>query len=249
MTPTTDITRTYGPRDYPTEVRIDEHGDETHESWLLLTVSRPSSTPGRHLFQSEAAHRHYVEVSIYRCSRRRDLKHDWPHQKKKILEMAMSEAQWSSFVSSNGNGGGVPATLSFINAEDLPQGYVPQAVHTSRLALHHKEVGETAKKALTHLQEAQAAVQDGFDRKAGRVEMRKLLDRLENAMNGVPSNMEYAAKSLAEHAESTTERMRADVEGMVANALRNGVQIEAPHPAGARSRRHHRHRGMTHAHL
>lgn len=58
------------PRPARTEIRIDEHGDETHESWILVRANRVSASPGRRLFDSEIRHQHYIRVTVSRCSRK-----------------------------------------------------------------------------------------------------------------------------------------------------------------------------------
>jgi hypothetical protein len=91
-----------------TAIRLNEHGEETHESWLLIRANHVTSTPGARLFDSEIAHQHYVVVTVTRCRRRRDLKRDWLFNDETLLEMSMSQAQWGAFVSSFGQGAGAP---------------------------------------------------------------------------------------------------------------------------------------------
>ncbi len=203
-------------RPEPTEIRIDEHGDETHESWLLV---RANSVSGwTRLFDSEIKHQHYISVTVTRCTRKRDLHRDWLHQTETLIEFNMSQAQWGAFVSSFGNGSGVPATLDFLTTKPGP-GSVPQPVHVdSRLDKSHKEVYASHKEALAKVKEAEALVQDAFERKLGVKVQRQRLADLHRVIDQLPGNVEFAAKSLTKHVEEVVTKARADIEGMVLNA-------------------------------
>lgn len=206
-------------RPEPTEIRIDEHGDETHESWILVRANLVSGWT--RLFDSEIKHQHYVTVVVNRCTRKRDLHRDWLHQTQTLIEFNMSQAQWGAFVSSFGNGSGVPATLDFLTGV----GNVPQPVHVdSRLDKSHKEVYASHKEALAKVKAAEEAVQEAFSQKLGVKETRARLATLHRVIDQLPGNVEFAAKSLTEHVEEVVTKARADIEGMVMTAT-NDRQI------------------------
>jgi hypothetical protein len=198
-----------------TEITIDERGDETHESWIKLTAHKVSSTPGARLFDSEIPHSHYVQVGVHRCKRRRDLNTDWLFPAQTLMEFSMSHAQWGAFVSSFGEGGGVPATLTF------HQGDVPRAPEESRLAESHKEVLDSGTKALDEIKAAYEELQAAFDENAGKKVLRDKLHNLKHRIGNGPGNMEFAAKSLTEHVENVITKARADLEGMVTDRSLN----------------------------
>ena len=211
-----------------TEIRINEHGEEEHESWLLVRANRVrSGPPGRALFDSEIRHQHFIRVTISQGSRKRDLNHDWHHAVRQLMEFDMSEAQWGAFVSSFGNGTGVPATLSWFRSCDLPDGQTPQSPFAGRLSESHAEVKQAATHALDEIQQAYDELQQAFDDKAGRKVMGEKLRKLQNRMGNAPANMEHAAKSLTKHVENVVTKARADVEGMVLMAQQSGIQLEA----------------------
>lgn len=199
-----------------TEIVIQEDGSETHESWVRLTTSKPSSTPGARLFDSEIRHQHFISVKVERTERRRDLKRDWFYNTKILMKLEMSQAQWGAFVSSFGDGGGVPATLRYLTGV----GHVPEAVPTeSRLQVSAREVREAGDGAVEGIQLAYAELQAAFDSGAGKKEVRELLRNLKFKIAAGPANMEFAAKSLTEHVENVITKARADIEGMAASGL------------------------------
>jgi hypothetical protein len=203
-----------------TEIRLGARGDETHESWLLVRANTVSSNPGRRLFDSEIPHQHFIQVSITRCTRRRDLSRDWLHNDKVLLKMDMSQAQWGAFVSSFGDGPGVPATLSYLN------GYVPQAPAESRFDQSHAEVLASGTRALANVKQSYTDVMAAFE-SGGKKALREALLTLGHRIDNAPTNMEFAASSLTEHVEQVVTKARADIEGMVLAAMKRGELVES----------------------
>lgn len=206
-----------------TDIRIDEYGDEKHESWLLVRANHISSTPGARLFGSDIPHQHYVAVTITRCKRRRDLNRDWLHGTEVLMEVSMSQSQWGAFVSSFGQGGGVSATLERYAGQAIPSAPVE-----SRFDESHREVNEAGKKALSQIQDAYSKFQFAFENE-GKKSQREALSNLGFALKNAPSNMEFAASSLTEHVEKVVTTARADIEAMALVAAANN-QLEAPKP-------------------
>jgi hypothetical protein len=194
-----------------TSITVAEDGTETHESWIRLVASKPSSTPGARLFDSEIPHQHYISVRVERCERKRDLHRDWMHNTKVLMEFAMSHAQWGAFVSSFGDGGGVPATLTFLTGV----GIVPQAAPTeSRIAASAREVKDAAGIALADIQKAYEDLAVAFNGGAGKRDMRERVNRLGTVIGHAPGNMKFAADSLSEHVENVVTKARRDIEAM-----------------------------------
>lgn len=182
---------------------LNERGDETHPAWGLIGASRVSSgPPGTALFDSDILHGHFVIVRLRRAVRKRDLGHDRKHGDEQIVEIAMSEAQWASFVSTMNVGEGVPCTIDRVGRE-----LMPGVEHEPRLALSMDEVRRAGEKAMQEIQEALAAYRE----KKTNANLKTLEARINNAA----PNMTYAATTLSEHAENVVQRARADVEAMV----------------------------------
>lgn len=183
---------------------------ESHPAWGLVSAHRVSSTPGAILFDSDIRHGHYMVVTLKRATRDRDLQRDWIHDTGPVLiEIAMSEAQWGAFISST-NTSGVPCTIK--STETNPN--VDGLLYEPRLQVSMAEVRAQAQKIQARLDEAVKAVEE----KPTKANIRSL--RL--AMEGVSSNMDFAAKSLSEHAENVVQKARNDIESMV---VQKAVQL------------------------
>lgn len=208
---------------HTTEIRLDEYGSETHESWVLVRANNVSSSPpGARLFDSEITHQHSIVVEVARCTRKRDLHRDYLHDTEVLMQLAMSQAQWGAFVSSFGNGNGVPATLEYL----VGVGDVPGAPDESRLAESHAEVLNAGKDALSDVDAQFQKVMEAFET-GGKAALRQELRSLGFALRNAPLNMEFAARSLTEHAENVVTKARRDIEGMALAAYEQGALAPA----------------------
>lgn len=186
------------------------HEQEEHPAFALIGVSRyQSGPPGHVLFDSDIQHHHYVMVTIQTAVRQRDLKHDRIFADKQVIQVAMSESQWASFVSSMGIGNGVPCTLESRGYES-----VPGLPHSPRMQQSLDEVRRAGEEALAEVREAFEKVKE----KPNKGNIRNL----EIKLSHVGPNMEFAAKSLNEHAENTVNKVRADIEAF---AIRTAEQL------------------------
>lgn len=182
-----------------------ESGGEAHPAWGLIGASRVSSSPpGATLFDSDIHHQHYVVVRLKRARRTRNLHRDWKHGDEQIVEVAMSEAQWASFVSTMNAGDGVPCTIERVGWEDMPG-----IEDEPRLAASIDEVSQAATKAIDEIRTAFDVYNEG--------KTAANLRSLESAIKNAPNNMGFAAQSLSEHAENVVQRARADIEAIVAS--------------------------------
>lgn len=194
---------------------VDASGAEKHPSWITVRANTFRSTPGVRLFQSEVNHSSFIRVTIERCTRRRDLNHDWVHNAELVLKFDVSMAQWGAFVSSFGNGSGVPATLNFL----LGEGQTPAFPFDSRLEESSKEVRAAVGEAVDAIAVAQAKVDEAFERGAGKKEMRGLLADVTRLVQQAPGNAVFAADSMAEYVEDVVTKAKADIEATVLHAI------------------------------
>lgn len=192
---------------------VNEYGQEQHPAWGMIGAFRVSHTPGAVLFDSDIRHSHTVRVRIATGTRKRDLHRDWLHADREFVEIEMSEAQWAAFVSSMNVGGGVPCTIRRREDDVL----VPEMPFESRMQETMDEVRGAAHAAAAKVAEAFAA----YSAKKTATNLRTL----EYAIQNMPANVEYAAKSLTEHTENVVQKARADIEAMaVASAKRLGIE-------------------------
>jgi hypothetical protein len=83
---------------------------EKHPAYAQIGASRVSG--GTYLYGSNFAHQHYVTISITKSELNRSLSRDWASGGEEYIEVALSEAQWASFVSTLNSGTGIQCTLN-----------------------------------------------------------------------------------------------------------------------------------------
>lgn len=189
-----------------------ERGTQEHPAWGLVRASRISSTPGAILFDSDIRHQHLIRLSVKRATRDRDLKRDWIHDTgADLIEIDMSESQFSAMVSSM-NTSGVPCTIR--STESNPN--VNGLAYEPRLQVSIDEVRAAADSIRDRLDAALAAVEE----KPTKANLRSLRIALESTK----PNLDFAAKSLSEHAENVVQKARNDIEAMVVQkAMQLGI--------------------------
>ena len=181
--------------------------DETHPAYGMIGASRVTSTPGAALFGSDFAHGNYVVIRVSEGGLSRGLSHDYYRGgSRPILEVAVSEAQWATFVSSMNVGNGVPCTIEYREQVGLVPGIVPI---TNRRVQLDTELRDTVRDAMAALREV---IDDPSVPKKTR-------DRVAKARQEIEQNLPFVMKSFDEHAETTVERAKMEVNAYVTGAI------------------------------
>ena len=208
------------PRDYQ-EPTTEANGDETHPAFGVVTVHKYSSTPGAVLFQSDLQHGEYIVLQVHEATRKRDLKHDWVHPGKVLIEFAISQAQWAAMVSSMGNGSGTPITITHIRGV----GEIPGLPYQPRIAESLDETRAVIDELLAGLKDAYAELDTLETTKAGVRERRAAREKIGRLISYAAGNAEFAVKSMNAQAERTVSQAKADIETIVAQAAqRHGIE-------------------------
>lgn len=182
-----------------------------HPAFAQIGVSRVS---GGHaaLYGSDFNHNAYMTIRIKRSELQRDLSHDWAFGKESIIEVALSEAQWATFVSSPNIGDGVQCTLQYLQGEEIPG--LPDP--TSRSEQFAGEAKERLDRATRRLDDMLAEI-DALGLPKGKAE--KLKSEVRMARQDLASNLPFVAKSFEEHTERVTEHAKAEIHGYMTGVL------------------------------
>ena len=194
-------------RERPTRREGGTHEDyiEEHPAYGMIGASRVSSSPGEYLFGSDFQHQHYVTVSIYGATLHRSLSRDWVSAGDQMIEVALSEAQWASFVSSMNVGHGVSCTVQRKQGIGILPGI--EAI-TDRRDQINAEVMDKMNDALATLTELRDAAPN-----------KKLRAMAEQAMQQLKSNIPFVADQFDEHVEKTVEKAKIEVNAYVTQAV------------------------------
>jgi hypothetical protein len=197
---------------------IAEDYTEHHPAYGAIGASRVSSTPGATLFGSDFRHQHYVVIRVQHAHLTRGLSNDHVGSEgAPIVEVALSEAQWATFVSTMNIGIGTPCTIQRLGVEEVPR--------IERVEERRERYGIEVNEKLQEAIDAVTELRDSAPNKR----MRSLADV---ALLRLTDSLPWVAKQYAEHAENVTEKAKVEVSSYVTQAIqRAGLQalgVEAP---------------------
>lgn len=177
---------------------------ESHPAYAVIGASRVHGSPGAVLFGSDFRHQSYIVIRIAKAELRRGLSRDWVHGREQLMEVALSEAQWATFLSTLNVGEGTPTTLRWTPGGDVPA-IIPT---TNRRDQYNGEVDDRLTHALDLIHEASAAAPT-----------KKMKAQLDKAAQELESNLDFVARSFDEHAERTVEKAKVEVAAYISGAI------------------------------
>ncbi len=189
---------------------------EKHPAYAQIRAARWSGST--FLYGTDFEHHNFVVIEIGRSEMHRGLSHDHPmDSNRELIQVAVSEAQWATFVSTLNVGMGVPCTLMRTEEGEVP-GIVPVV---NRRAQFTGEVNRDLREAEDFIDQARALLKDKGS-KASKSELESLLVRAKNRMTG---GVGFVAKSFDEHVVRVTEQAKIEVNAHIQNVLtRTGIK-------------------------
>lgn len=174
----------------------------THPAYAQISASQVSG--GTYLYGSDFKHHNYVVIRIKRSEWNRSLSNDWPFGREELIEVALSESQWATFVSSMNRGDGVQCTLQAIGGEQVPQ--IPYAAR--RTELFKQEGEESAKEAIRAIGELRDEINSS---KLSQKQKDAWVSRLNFIEGRTASNLKFTLKQFGEHMESTVQKAKTEI--------------------------------------
>lgn len=177
----------------------------THPAFAQIVASRCSGHVA--LYGSDFLHHNFITISIKRSELNRNLSNDWHFPREELIEVALSEAQWATFVSAMNQGGGVPCTLQ----RRAGEGMVPRLPDPEKRSdQFSKEMQEDFAEAVASLNVLRKKVEEaGLSKK----KTEDLLANINLASNKMTSAAPFVADQFGEHMEKETERAKVEIHG------------------------------------
>lgn len=171
-----------------------------HPSFAQIQVSRINGH--RVMYDSDFNSHNYIGLRISKSELKRDLSHDWHHEKDELIEVCMSEAQWATMVSSL-NTSGTPCTLTYLMGKQIDR--LPEP--TDRVNQFNAELSKHWLHAVEQLTEAQALVATLGLSKAKAAALESILNKAKSNISG---NAQFVEKSFNEHMENSVEKAKCE---------------------------------------
>lgn len=183
-----------------------------HPSFGAIRLSRVQG--GHYLFGSSVQHQNLVMLEVYEAEAVEDefTKETRTHNKKQIVQVLLSNAQFAEFISQWNMGEGVPCTLSRrpIDGFTLASFSAPPPERTTRetfQALVDETVDEVTKDINDAMKEILEIVEPRLTKKE-KDRLRSVMSKLENA----GPNLKFARKVLHESLEKMLARGKVEME-------------------------------------
>lgn len=230
----------------PVITRTDGHPtsetEETHPAYAQIAVSRVSGGSGI-LYGSDFAHHHHLEISIRPSRRVRGLSNDFYFANLDgYITVALSEAQWATFVSTPNSGMGTPCTLRDIrhlgedHSRQVP-GITPPPRRDEQFRREAEAKMREALDRLGRLADAVAALSLSAKARA------TLARDISMTRSSLTDSLPWVARQFDEHVETTIENAKTEIHAYIAarvgpgggqGALSGGIldiKALAPHQA------------------
>ncbi|WNL50763.1 hypothetical protein RPALISO_176 [Ruegeria phage RpAliso] len=187
-----------------------ESDDREREPYMATVVVNRTQSNGTYLFDSDAKHDNFVTLSIHRASRERRHGGNYVYAEGEVMQVAMTESQWATMVSSMGVGSGTPATLQREGGHRIQP---PPAPDNNREKFDNDMVT-----IVEEIIERVDRLAEGKHTKATKFELRIISDFLRK-------NIPFIRDRFDEHMEERTDRAKTEVEAhMNAMIQRAGME-------------------------
>lgn len=182
----------------------------THPAFGQIGVSRVSGSTA--LYDSDFRHNAYMVVTIRRSELHRGLHRDRHFGKEELIQVAMSEAQWATFVSSPNVGFGAPCTIQRLGMEPVPGLPTPK----DRAGQFAQEVREQLQ---GDIRELDRAIEEIESLGLSKTKTEQAKSTLVRARRRLFDSLPFIASQFDEHMEETVEKAKAEVHGYMTGVL------------------------------
>jgi len=125
-----------------------------------------------------------------------------------MIEVALSEAQWASFVSSMNVGSGVPCTLQHIQHHEVPQLAPPKKPS--------EKFSEDMEQTMVELRDELTTLADSMtEGNMGKTKTKDIQKKLRWLSERLTNSTEFVANQFDEHMERTVEKAKVEVNAYV----------------------------------
>lgn len=187
-----------------------------HPSYAQVAIHHVQG--GACLYGSDFEHHNFVLLTIKGSELHRDLARDWHFERETIVEIALSEAQYATMISSP-NRSGVPCTLQYRGGNMIPG--LPRRDSTK---LYDAEIERKLRATVESLEKQRDEIKAAVGKLPKKVQ-EQVLGPIETAIREIASNTPFVMKSFDEHMEASIEKAKVEVNAYVTNTvMRAGLE-------------------------
>lgn len=183
----------------------------SHPAFGQISASRVSGH--NVLYGSDFVHHNYIAISISESELMRSHSNEWYFAGRKLIEVSLSEAQWSSFISAMNVGSGTPCTLERVAGEAKPN--IPLRRQEAHFRAETSDAITSAMESLRALRTKIADAANGLS----KAKQANLLFEIDQAIHTVGDRLPFVATQFDEHMETTMEKAKVEMHGYVQGVI------------------------------
>lgn len=185
----------------------------THPAYGKVSIHHVSGNAD--LYGSDFTHQHFVTLTVKTSQLNRDLARDWHFERNVEIEIALSEAQYATMVSTP-NTTGVPCTILYRRTGDLEM--VPGLPRRDSTRIHNDEFREKLLKTVNALKTQRDEITDATTKLSKKMQA-VVLEPINAAIREIESNIPFLVKSFDEHMETNIEKAKVEVNAYVTSTV------------------------------
>jgi len=196
----------------PSEKSTPDNQVFTHPAYGLITMTTRNGG-NTSLFGSDIGHNQCISIKIEQAEHHRHLSNDWNHGTETVCEFSMSHAQFSRFITSNGNGSGTPVTLEVYRDENGSRLLAPyiEKIETKHQT-HRQEIKDSCSKAIERMKSQVAELEELIAGKPTKKQLQQLHHSLKCTVDNMPSNVAFTVQQAEEALDAATHDAKVEVE-------------------------------------
>ena len=181
-----------------------------HKSFGIMGFTRKQSSGGATLFGSDLEHNTIISMSLRHAEIERDLSRNWYFGKDLIVEVDMTQNQFSEMITSMNMGDGIPVTVKYTEMD----GYIDEPEIENMVETHSDEFAKTARKVGENAQNLYREMEELFS-KGGTIkkaDKERLLSKMHMVQQDINANMPFMEKQFAEAMDKTVTDAKGTIE-------------------------------------
>lgn len=187
-----------------------------HESFGMIGITNCNSNIGIPLFGSSIKHDRFISLKIMRGDVTRNLHREWYYGKETIIEVYLSAAQFTNFITSPNMGQGVPCTIKFADGKEMSA-----TPYFGQNEMFAQELDADFKKAM---QDTDTLIKDAREilskKGALRVsEKKELLGKIESLAQHIKANIPFLHKQFTRAMDKTVNAAKIEIEGFYTSTI------------------------------
>jgi len=181
-----------------------------HKSFGIMGFTRKQSAAGVNLFGSDLEHSTIISMTLKHAEIERDLSRNWYFGKNLIVEVDMTQNQFSEMITSMNMGDGIPVTVKYTEKD----GYIDEPAIENMVETHSDEFKKTAHKVGADANTLYDEMEELFS-KGGTIkkaDKERLLNKLYHVQQDINANMPFMEKQFAKAMDKTVTDAKGTIE-------------------------------------